>query len=530
MEHVCKLCKKSFVSGKVLGGHMRCHGARKSAKTEKMIEMCRVDFEVEDDDHAGYGLRRNPKKSWKFSGDSKFKASAGDENENVCRCRVCGKGFDSMRAMFGHMRHHSGRERKETRSCEVCCKGFESLRALATHSRCHSERMRGTDGLETVSSSKKLPVDSCQCSSETIGLIRRKRSKRLRYKNTNSSCSFSSFSANESKYVTEFGEEVVEGAICLMIISGSGSNLGRISSVTESSDNNSLSLEVQSPSQKNWIMENKGGVSGCDVCDDTVKLVDCISDCKNVSDEKKVFEFCENGPWFLSDEEKNVEMEDRFPRGAGYKRPRLDGETAFGLCDTEVEMKVDIFEEVESDVAAFGSMKSGLNNKPMLYATESEVFADSQKKREHKCRICNKVFGTYQALGAHQRVHKSTSNSSAVKIEDHEDRIPIAKLECSDNSAAEGETERVIENKGHKCSICLKVFATGQALGGHKRVHFGKDPERGAQESRVLKQQISNICDAFDLSRPVENGDVEFKSWWLGNEHKQELLMGLMPN
>ena len=521
---------------------MRCHGARKSAKTEKKIEMCRVDFEVEDDDHAGYGLRRNPKKSSKFSGDSKFEASAGEENETVCRCRVCGKGFDSMRAMFGHMRHHSGRERKETRSCEVCYKGFESLRALATHSRCHSERIRGTDGLETVSSSKKLirgtdgletvssskklSVDSCQYSSETIGLIRRKRSKRLRYKNTNSSCSFSSLSVNESKYVTEFGKEVVEGAICLMIISGSGSNLGRISSVTESS-NNSLSLEVQSPSQKNWIMGNKGGVS---LCDGTVKLVDCISDCKNVPDEKKVFEFSENGSWFLSDEENNVEMEDRFSRGAGYKRRRLDGQSAFGLCDTEVEMNVDIIDEVESDVAAFGSMKSGLNNKPKLYATESEVFADSQKKREHKCRICNKVFGTYQALGAHQRVHKSSSNTSAVKIEDHEDRIPIAKLECSDTTAAEEETERVIENKGHKCSICLKVFATGQALGGHKRVHFGKDPERGAQESRVLKQQISDICDAFDLSRPVENGDVEFKSWWLGNEHKQELLMGLMPN
>ncbi|XP_050133943.1 uncharacterized protein LOC126610018 [Malus sylvestris] len=539
MEHVCKLCKKSFLSGRVLGGHMRCHGAKKSAKTEKNIEMCRAHSEVEDDDHAGYGLRVNPKKSWKFSGHSKFEASAGEEKEFVCRCRVCGKGFHSMRAMFGHMRHHSGRERKEAQSCEVCGKEFETLRALATHSRCHSKSIRGTDGLETVSSSKKLAVDCCQYSSETMGLIRKKRSKRLRYKITNSSCSFSSFSVNESKYVTEFGEEVVEGAICLMIISGCGSNWDRISSVTESSDNNSLSLEVQSPGLKNWIMGNKGGVS---VCDDTVKFVDCISDGKNVSVEKKVLEFSENNSGFANDEEKNVETEDRFFRGVGYKRPRLDEESVFGLCDAEMEMNLDIIKEVELDVAAFGSMKSGLNNKPKFYATESEVFADSQKKREHKCRLCNKVFSTYQALGGHQRVHKSTSTTSLVNIEDYEDRIPInkfskmeyscklAKPECSDNSAAEEKTERVIENKGHKCSICLKVFATGQALGGHKRVHFGKDPETGAEESRVLKQQISDICDAFDLSRPIENGDVDFKSWWPGNEHKQELLMDLMPN
>ncbi|KAM1256234.1 hypothetical protein ACFX1Q_030383 [Malus domestica] len=57
MEQVCKLCKKSFLSGRVLGGHMRCHGAKKSAKTEKNIKMCRAHSEVEDDDYAGYGLR-----------------------------------------------------------------------------------------------------------------------------------------------------------------------------------------------------------------------------------------------------------------------------------------------------------------------------------------------------------------------------------------------------------------------------------------------------------------------------------------
>ncbi|TQD86085.1 hypothetical protein C1H46_028359 [Malus baccata] len=182
-------------------------------------------------------------------------------------------------------------------------------------------------------------------------------------------------------------------------------------------------------------MGNKGDVS---VCDDIVKLVDCISECKNVSVEKKVFEFSENNFRFANDEEKNVEMEDMFFRG----------------------------------------------------------------KREHKCRLCNKVFGTYQALGGHQRVHKSTSTTSVVNIEDYENKIPInkfsemeyscklAKPECNDNPAEENKTEKVIENKGHKCSICLKMFATGQALGGHKKVHFGKDTETGAEESRVLKHQF----------------------------------------
>lgn len=545
MEHRCKLCNKTFSSGKVLGGHMRGHGTKNSAKAEKKLKVSNVDFEGDDDEHAGYGLRVNPKKSWKFSG-SKVQAS---EKESLCK--VCGKRFDSMKAMFGHMRHHSSRERKETQCCKDCGKAFDSLRALTAHTKIHSKRLRTSDGSQSISS-EKLFVDF-QYSTETMGLIRRKRSKRLRYKITPSS-SFSGM--NESKYASEFGQEVVDGAICLMIISRGGINWGRISSVTESSDNNSLSLEVQSPVQKNRIMGNRGGIS---VCNDT---------------GNKIFEFGENDSGFASDEEKTGKLEvpiDRFYRGAECKRPKLDEDSAFAGYDaeiekeshgemeailtevTEVELDVDIIEEEELDVTKLGSMKSGMkacdSGNNMLYGTESEIFADSRKKREHKCRTCKKLFRSHQALGGHQRVHKATNNCSGEKIVDSEDKIQInklskieyscklAKLECTDNSE-EQEMERAtvtgFESKVHRCSICLKVFATGQALGGHKRVHFGKDSETGTEQTRALKQRISEICDVFELSQPVkleeENGDVEFKSWWLGNEHKRELLVGLMPN
>ncbi|KAL6287771.1 hypothetical protein ACE6H2_012161 [Prunus campanulata] len=413
MEHRCKLCNKTFSSGKVLGGHMRGHGTKNSAKAEKKLKVSNVDFEGDDDEHAGYGLRVNPKKSWKFSG-SKVQAS---EKESLCK--VCGK-----------------------------------------------------------------------------------------------------------------------------------------SSVTESSDNNSLSLEVQSPVQKNRIMGNRGGISGC-------------NDTGN-----KIFEFGENDSGFASDEGKTGKLEvsiDRFYRGTECKRPKLDEDSAFVGYDaeiekeshgemeaiptevTELEMDVDIIEEEELDVTKLGSMKSGMkacdSGNNMLYGTESEIFADSRKKREHKCRTCKKLFRSHQALGGHQRVHKATNNCSGEKIEDCEDKIQInklskieyssklAKLECTDNSE-EQEMERVtvtgFESKVHRCTICLKVFATGQALGGHKRVHFGKDSETGTEHTRALNQQISEIRDAFELSQPVkleeENGDVEFKSWWLGNEHKLELLVGLMSN
>ncbi|KAH0998084.1 hypothetical protein GBA52_021948 [Prunus armeniaca] len=430
MEHRCKLCNKTFSSGKVLGGHMRGHGTKNSAKAEKKLKVSNVDFEGDDDEHAGYGLRVNPKKSWKFSG-LKVQAS---EKESLCK--VCGKRFDSMKAMFGHMRHHSSRERKETQCCKDCGKAFESLRALTAHTKIHSKRLRTSDGSQSISS-EKLFVDF-QYSPETMGLIRRKRSKRLRYKITPSS-SFSGM--NESKYATEFGQEVVDGAICLMIISRGGSNWGRISSVTESSDNNSLSLEVQSPVQKNRIMGNRGGIS---VCNDTgnknLNLVKMILECKRPKlDEDSAFV----GYDAEIEKESHGEME------------------AILTEVTEVELDVDIIEEEELDVTKLGSMKSGLARSFSALIRHLEA---------------TKEFIKQLTTVLERRLRDSEDKIQINKLSKIEYSCKLAKLECTDNSE-EQKMERAtvtgFESKVHRCSICLKVFCNrAKALGGHQESSF----------------------------------------------------------
>ncbi|KAL0356505.1 UNVERIFIED_CONTAM: Zinc finger protein ZAT3 [Sesamum calycinum] len=54
---------------------------------------------------------------------------------------------------------------------------------------------------------------------------------------------------------------------------------------------------------------------------------------------------------------------------------------------------------------------------------------------------------------------------------------------------------------GHKCSICLRVFSSGQALGGHKRCHWEKMEAAITRVSCGLDLNL-NCCPA-----PVEDDD-----------------------
>lgn len=88
-------------------------------------------------------------------------------------------------------------------------------------------------------------------------------------------------------------------------------------------------------------------------------------------------------------------------------------------------------------------------------------------KLVYKCSVCNKAFGSYQALGGHKASHRKLSGG-----DDHS--TTSTSVATTTNSAAASGSGRT-----HECSICHKCFPTGQALGGHKRCHY----EGGAASS-----------------------------------------------
>ncbi|XP_020702517.1 zinc finger protein ZAT9 [Dendrobium catenatum] len=99
-KHRCKICNKSFSSGRSLGGHMRSHihSSHSDAEEKEKLEGSRGQVGL----GFGYGLRENPKKTFKSSD------FAGEDLAPSSKlCKECGKEFPSWKSLFGHMRWHS---------------------------------------------------------------------------------------------------------------------------------------------------------------------------------------------------------------------------------------------------------------------------------------------------------------------------------------------------------------------------------------------------------------------------------------
>ncbi|XP_073146194.1 zinc finger protein ZAT9-like [Henckelia pumila] len=103
---------------------------------------------------------------------------------------------------------------------------------------------------------------------------------------------------------------------------------------------------------------------------------------------------------------------------------------------------------------------------------------------KYRCKTCNELFRSYQALGGHRASHKK------IKVNPPASTSEMARRGGGPVAAA--AVERV-----HECPFCDRVFASGQALGGHKRSHFV-----GASVSRNIGGILS-----IDLNLPAPVDD-----------------------
>lgn len=431
---------------------------------------------------AGYGLRENPKKTWRLS-DS---GSDGSPRQDKL-CKRCGKGFPSWKSLFGHMR-------------------------------CHPEKSHHNleEGEEQDKELEELESGGGQYDNDTLIPRRRRRSRQV-----------ASIPVPSSP-VLEF-EEQEDVALSLMKLSRDTGFWSGISSVAESSDKKSVVLEdlgsegdeIGKAKKRSEFIASRDG----DKKDGLKKVESDVSD-----DDVNVFV-------------KDDEFKKPKAYGASRKGSVAKKDLNRGLAELERKTRFDQWHPVVGKYSKLGSrFETGVSNgefgkvflKTGRYecATCNKFFPSYQALGGHRASH-KRIKGCFASRteGSENSLETNASIESSRLEESIHKNVGID---------ANFEASKKIK-KGHECPICRKVFSSGQALGGHKRSHLVASFDSGvlAHQTIVIQQQHPlGMPDLLDLNLPAPidegsnntNGNLKLKSWWVGRNHEHESLSDLISN
>ncbi|KAM7269582.1 hypothetical protein ACFE04_025079 [Oxalis oulophora] len=382
--------------------------------------------------------------------------------------------------------------------CKECGKGFQSLKALCGHMACHSEKDHHNNKLTKLkhnnnnnNNNNNLAVMDSQSETETSTPSKRRRSRRMKYKTVVGAYDSSSFNGNYSSLSTDMELEQEEVAMCLIMLSRDSGFRKTWNSVPDSSDNNSVVLETKS-SSIDMRMKKIG---------ETLKCAE-IEESEN-SDSG----YFNNGPKKVSSDDASVD--------GNYEFTRANAGFGSGFNDFEEMEDAELGEKLKK----FKFKKVG----GLSAAKNKEFFSD--KRKEYGCLVCNKVFHSHRSLWGHQASHSRISGcfesmygSGENSVENENDPIPVnnssKKIPVNNNNIQKKTSSKKM--KGHQCPICFRMFKSGQALGGHKRSHFmGSSADN---ETVVINHELSKMQPLIDLNLPAPDedeatGHTGFSSW-----------------
>ncbi|KAJ4955931.1 hypothetical protein NE237_012714 [Protea cynaroides] len=137
-----------------------------------------------------------------------------------------------------------------------------------------------------------------------------------------------------------------------------------------------------------------------------------------------------------------------------------------------------------------------------------------------ECKACKKVFNSHQALGGHRASHKKVKGCFAAKLDDLDESQIDEDVITNDEFLVPSKSTAIQpplivpfkrKSKVHECSICHRVFSSGQALGGHKRCHWvtSNSPDTySIPKFQFQRPELSNKSEPLDLNLPAPIDDL----------------------
>ncbi|XP_052171655.1 zinc finger protein ZAT9-like [Diospyros lotus] len=200
--------------------------------------------------------------------------------------------------------------------------------------------------------------------------------------------------------------------------------------------------------------------------------------------------------------------------------------------------RVDPLEGEEPEESCASASKEEERRNPTSSRAPLNNKAKGVAKGLFECKACKKVFNSHQALGGHRASHKKVKGCFAARLEDADDGLAdedvithdeyslIPSKHNSSNfqldhgsqvSSVAAASKR--KSKVHECSICHRIFSSGQALGGHKRCHWitsGSPETSSLAKFHRFQDHVDHIqqrpkfskSDGLDLNLPAPGDDL----------------------